>query len=320
MGHTIGAAFQARHDPTDIEYPVMSFRKENTIGEAVEIRGRGYWSGQSIRLRVEADEPGAGVTFVRDDLPGAPTCPARIECQEEAALRTNIQCGEARFEMIEHIMAALAGMRIDNARVIVDHMEMPGMDGSSSELTDAIAAAGAKPQVRTKETWRVDGEYRLAHRGGWLFVSPSEAGESYYEYQMSFDDSTPIVPQAFGIDLFRGDFRSDVSPARTFVTLQQAEAIRAQGLATHVTNQDLLVLTQDGPVDNAFRFDNECARHKTLDLIGDLALTGVDLIGRIVSFRGGHALNGRMAKRLAILARQSSILYSGDRRVIRSAA
>ncbi len=90
------------------------------------------------------------------------------------------------------------------------------------------------------------------------------------------------------------------------MTAAQAEQIRSSGLASHVTNQDLLVIGEDGPIDNHYRFTNECARHKTLDLIGDLALAGVELVGRFISFRGGHNLNGRMAKQLSQLAAQQA--------------
>ncbi|MEM9826206.1 MAG: UDP-3-O-acyl-N-acetylglucosamine deacetylase [Planctomycetota bacterium] len=295
-------------------------RKQNTLQSSVEISGRGYWTGQRVRVRIEPADAGTGIRMVRDDLPGCPECPALIEFQQEAAMRTNLQAGAARFEMVEHVLAALAGMRVDNARVLCDAMEMPGMDGSSLELTQAIAAVGTRPQSRYKETLRIRHEYRLAHRGSWLFVSPAETEESHYEYQMSFDQPGGIEPQVFGVNLDSEKFLHDVAGARTFITADQAAAIRAKGLAGHVTNADLLVLGDDGPIDNVLRFPNECSRHKTLDLIGDLALAGVDLIGRVTSFRGGHALNGRMARRLAILARRQSMLYSQDRRVIRSAA
>ena len=141
---------------------------------------------------------------------------------------------------------------------------------------------------------------------GWVEATPARNGESYFEYQLSFDDQTPISPQAFGIELVPDRFIRDVAPARTFVTSAQAQQIRASGVAAHVTNQDLLVIGDAGPIDNAYRFANECARHKALDLIGDLALAGVQLVGRFVSFRGGHSLNGQAAQLMATLAQRQT--------------
>ena len=100
-------------------------------------------------------------------------------------------------------------------------------------------------------------------------------------------------------------FSRDVAPARTFVTESQAKTLHARGLAKHVSYRDLLVFGDDGPIDNQVRFANECARHKALDLVGDLALVGVELVGKFISYRGGHNLNGRMAKALHDLAVQS---------------
>ena len=102
--------------------------------------------------------------------------------------------------------------------------------------------------------------YRVGNLDAWIEAAPSKTGESYFEYQLSFDDQTPIAPQAFGVALTPDRFVREVAPARTFVTESQATQIRAAGLAAHVTNRDLLVIGKHGPIDNSFRFDNECAR------------------------------------------------------------
>ncbi len=277
-------------------------RNEHTIAAVCEITGRGFWSGREVRVVIEPAPAGSGVVLVRDDLPSQPSCPAKIEYRRDASLRTNLCRGDASFAMVEHLMAALAAMEIDNCVVGVDGEELPGLDGSSAAYVDAIRSSGLVIQAKARSRFVVRDHVRIEDSGAWIEVSPSLDGRGYYEYRLSFDDATPIVPQTFGVTLTPNDFAQDVARARTFVTQSQANEIRARGVASHVTNQDLLVIGPMGPIDNHLHFSDECARHKALDLIGDLALAGVDLVGRFVSHRGGHHLNGMMAKRLAELA------------------
>jgi UDP-3-O-acyl-N-acetylglucosamine deacetylase len=241
------------------------------------------------------------------DLPAPNACLANVRFRQDASLRTILTNGDVRFEMVEHLMAALAALEIDNCLVEIDAEELPALDGSSLGYVEQLSSAGLIVQAASRSRLVIRDRYRIGNLDGWIELAPARHGETYYEYQLSFDDDTPIVPQAFGIELTPDRFIREVSPARTFVTETQATAIRSSGVAAHVTNQDLLVIGGSGPIDNEFRFENECARHKTLDLIGDLALSGVEFIGRVTSFRGGHNLNGKVAARLAELASRSSI-------------
>lgn len=286
-------------------------RNEHTIAATCEIRGRGYWSGQEVRVIVHPAPLGTGIQLLRSDLPSRPQCSASVDHRSDANLRTNLVCGEAKFQMVEHLMAALAALEIDNCVCEIDAEELPALDGSSLAFVQQLAEAGLVVQAAARRQLVIRDRYRIGTLDGWVEATPSRNGESYFEYQLSFDDETPIAPQAFGIELTPDRFIREVAPARTFVTAAQAEQIRASGVAGHVTNQDLLVISESGPVDNEYRFANECARHKTLDLIGDLALSGVELIGRFTSFRGGHNLNGQVAKQLAELAKRESLM-SGD--------
>ncbi|WP_146453959.1 UDP-3-O-acyl-N-acetylglucosamine deacetylase [Rubripirellula tenax] len=277
-------------------------RNEHTTAVTCMIHGRGYWSGQAVTVTVHPAPMGTGICMVRTDLDSRPQCVANVSHREDASLRTNLVCGDARFQMVEHLMAALAALEIDNAIVEIDREELPSLDGSSLAFVEQLSRAGLVIQARPKQRLIVHDRYRVGSSSGWVEAMPSKHGETYYEYQLSYDDETPIAPQAFGIELTPDRFIREIAPARTFVTAEQAEQIRATGLASHVTNQDLLVIDETGPIENSFRFANECARHKTLDMIGDLALTGVEIVGRFTSFRGGHNLNGRMAAQLHKLA------------------
>lgn len=285
-------------------------RNEHTIAVTCEITGRGYWSGQNVRVCIEPAAAGTGIQFVREDLPGTPSCTASVSNRLDAALRTNLVCGEARFQMVEHLLAALAAMEIDNCVVSVDAEELPGLDGSSAAYVDALRGAGLIVQARAKERLVITETIRIEDHGSWIEASPATDGRAYYEYRLSFDDATPIAAQTFGVVLTPYHFIRDIAKARTFVTESQSISIRASGLASHVTNQELLVIGPHGPIDNTLHYPDECARHKTLDLIGDLALAGSELVGRFVSFRGGHNLNGKMANRLAQIAKSRGLEFS----------
>jgi len=281
-------------------------RNEHTIAVSCEVSGRGYWSGKEVRVIIHPASLGTGVRLIRSDLPAIPVCEGLVSRRYDASLRTNLANGEATFQMVEHLMAALYALEIDNCICEIDAEELPSLDGSSFGYVEQLSNAGLIVQAAPRKQLVIRDRIRIGTMDGWVEAVPSRAGESYYEYQLSFDDQTPIAPQAFGVELTPDRFMREVASARTFVTKTQADEIRGAGLASHVTNQDLLVIGSDGPVDNEYRFRNECARHKTLDLIGDLALAGVDLVGRFTSFRGGHNLNGQLAAHLAELAAAES--------------
>lgn len=246
-----------------------------------------------------------GIVLVRSDLPGCPSCPAHISQRTSAKLRTNVSRGDAEFEMIEHLMAALYAMEIDNCIVEISGAELPGLDGSSQPYIDALAGAGLVIQAAERPRLVIEQLITLREGSSWISAAPVPTGVSHFGYQLVFDQEGPIQNQSYGFACTPIRFCRDVAPARTFVTEDQAKTLHANGLAKHVSYSDLLVFGESGPIDNQIRFKNECARHKALDLVGDLALVGVELVGKFISYRGGHSLNGRMAQALHDLAIQS---------------
>ncbi len=277
-------------------------RNEHTIAVSCMIAGRGYWTGKQVRVSIHPAAAGQGIRLVRTDIASSPGCNADVSHREDVSLRTNLRCGAASFQMIEHLMAALYALEIDNCTVEIDGEEMPALDGSSAAYVDALRSAGLILQANSRKRLVITDRIRIGSGSGWVEALPSRSGKASFEYQLSFDEASPIAAQTFRIELTPRRFTRELAAARTFVTEQQAKQIRDSGVASHVSNQDLLVIGDAGPVENEYRFTNECARHKTLDLIGDLALAGVELIGTFVSFRGGHQLNGQMAGRLSKLA------------------
>lgn len=280
-------------------------RNEHSLAAACEVSGRGYWSGSEVSVRFMPAPAGSGIRFVRSDLSGRPGCDATCGLTSDASLRTNLTNGTARFEMIEHVMAALYAMEIDNCVVEVSGEELPGMDGSSLAFVDALSSVGLVVQAAARKRYIVDRTFRVGDETCWIEASPVADGHPVYEYYLDYGADSPIAAQSYRGCLNAYSFCRELASARTFVTADQVELLQSKGVGRHVGPSDLLVFGHSGLVDNSLRFSNECARHKTLDLVGDLALTGVDLVGRFVSHRGGHRLNGELAKLLARFARSS---------------
>lgn len=278
-------------------------RNEHTIAAECEITGRGYWSGRAVRVRFRPGTAGSGIRFVRTDLNGRPSCQANTQNSSGLSMRTNLANGSANFQMVEHVMSALYSLEIDNCDVETDAEELPGLDGSSGAYVEALQSVGMVMQGAARKRFIVDRTLRVGTPEAWVEVSPSPRGCASFEYRLDYGISSPIQEQTSTHLLTPSNYCREIAWARTFVTAEQADRLRASGVGTHVTNQDLVVFDSNGHVvDNELRFVNECARHKTLDLIGDMAMAGVELVGKFVSFRGGHQLNSELAGLLAEFA------------------
>ncbi len=275
-------------------------RNEQTLAADCEITGRGYWSGAEVVVRCRPAEAGSGIRFVRTDLPGQPGCAATWHHTDAISMRTNLVSGDAKLEMVEHLMAALYALQIDNCLIEMDGYELPGLDGSALAYVEALFAAGQTVQAVPRRCYVIDQPMRIGDDTSWIDVLPVDDGRPVFAYHLDYGPTSEIPAQRYEACLSPSVFCREIAPARTFVTSEQVIQLKAAGIGGHVSNQDLLVFAADGnPVGNELRFANECARHKTLDLIGDLALVGVDLVGRFESHRGGHRLNGLLARQLA---------------------
>lgn len=270
-------------------------RYQRTIAAPVTVEGVGYWSGRDVRVEFRPAPANSGITFVRTDLAGQPRITADVEHRVEMPRRTTLQSGGASVEMIEHAMAALAGLEIDNCELRVDQAEMPGFDGSSQAFVEAIDAAGVVVQDAPRRVHAVAEYVRLGTESTWIEAWPC-SGETVLYYELDYGSHTPIGRQTFQITLTPETFRRELACCRTFVLKAEAEAFLAQGLGGRTTLRDLLVFDDRGPIDNELRFPDECVRHKMLDMVGDLALAGCDLRGRFIARRSGHRLNADLVR------------------------
>lgn len=278
---------------------VNARRFQNTIARTTSVSGFGFWSGQDVRIEFQPADPDTGLVFVRSDLPGQPEIPALVHQRAEAQRRTALAEGTATVEMVEHVLAALAGLHIDNCRIVVDAAEMPGVDGSSLPFVEALWDAGRVCQPEERPYLEVTRPVRLGDHSSWIEAHPATIPGSFtLEYRLDYDQHSAIPPQSRRYAHSIARFTADLAPARTFILQHEAEWLRSQGLALRTTTSDVLVFAPTGLIDNELRFEDECVRHKMLDVIGDLALSGCDLVGHFVAYRSGHRLNGELVAQL----------------------
>lgn len=271
-------------------------RSQQTIARVVTVEGFGYWSGQNVRLEFHPAEPGTGIVFVRTDLPKRPAIPASVLHRIEVPRRTTLVVDGGSVEMVEHILAALHGLHIDNCQIHVDRPEMPGCDGSSKPFVDALRSAGTVTQDWPVRQLVVTDVTRVGNDESWVEARPSKNPGLSIKYKLDYGPDNPIGRQTLEMRVTPEAFCRELAPARTFLLESEAEWLRARGLGSRVTSRDILVFGEQGPIDNELRFEDECVRHKALDLIGDLALAGCEIVGHIIAYRSGHRLNADLVQ------------------------
>ena len=273
-------------------------RPQTTISRSVEIRGRGYWNGREVILNFQPAEENTGITFIRVDCHKRPRIQANVLNRVKGPRRTTLVSGGTCVEMVEHVLAALAGLRIDNCEIHVNQAEMPGCDGSSFEFVKALRNAGIEQQASPKTVWSIRDIIRVGNEHSWIQCEPSPTGNMELGYQLSYWQPS-IGKQEFSCVNTPEIFEKEIARARTFLLQSEANLLHQQGLGLHVSYEDILVFEDSfGPISNELRYTNECARHKVLDMIGDFALVGADIEGRFTAYRSGHHLNSQMANAL----------------------
>ena len=268
-------------------------RKQTTIANSVSISGFGFWSGRDVQLTFHPAEENTGIVFVRTDVAGLPRIPAVIQNRVDGPRRTTLVDNGCTVEMVEHVLAALAGLQVDNCEIHVNRAEMPGFDGSSQPFTEAIAQAQVVSLESNRRITRVESTIRVGSEDSWIQAEPADSDQLELVYQLQYP-SQAIGTQSYGTIINPEIFAREIAPARTFVLIDEARQMKQMGLGKRVTYQDVLVFEETGPIENELRFVDECARHKLLDMIGDFSLSGTDLIGKFTAYRSGHRLNSQM--------------------------
>ena len=277
----------------------MTKRKQRTIATTAEVHGIGFLTGADVTLRFLPAPADFGIAFQRTDLPGSVPVPALVEQTDPCARRTVIQQQQGRVELVEHVMAALAGLRIDNCLVQLDQLEPPGLDGSCWEFVQALTAAEIVEQDAEREVLSIEREVRVTNdqNGSSIVATPADKPGLTISFELDYS-GTAIGRQTYSVTITPETFVKELAFARTFLLEAEVEGIRAQGYGSRTTYQDLLIFGPEGVIENAMHCPDECVRHKILDCVGDFALIGCDIEGHLHASRSGHILNSQIIQKI----------------------
>ena len=282
-------------------------RQQRTLARPVELQGVGFLTGQTVRLRFRPAQASTGVVFVRTDLGPGACIAARADLVTGTQRRTTLGRGALSIGLVEHVLAALAGLHIDNCYVELDAPEPPGLDGSARHFVELLRTAGVRSLPAKRTVWTVTEPVVVRQGDSTLSlhpldpnnrIDPANQSPLRISYFLDYGPLAPIHRQVHTQNVTPTSFASDIAYCRTFLLEEEALAFQKQGLGARTKISDLLVFGPHGPIDNKLRYADEPARHKILDIIGDLSLLGHDLAGHIVAHRSGHPLNVELVRQL----------------------
>jgi len=278
---------------------------QKTIQKPAEFTGVGVNVGREVTMRLLPAAPDTGITFVRVDLPSSPAIPASPGHVVPSLRRTVLRRGDAEVQMTEHILAAVSGLEVDNLVVEMRGPEFPACDGSARVFAALLQQAGIVEQQAPRPRRTLAEEVTVTDDNSRITALPAPDGGLTISYTLEYPHLA-LPAQHFEIRVTPESFLAELAPARTFVFQREAPALLASGLGRGASLENTLVLRDDGSlIYGQLRFPDEFARHKVVDLLGDLRLLGGGIAARIIAVRSGHAQNLRlineMLPKLAVL-------------------
>jgi UDP-3-O-[3-hydroxymyristoyl] N-acetylglucosamine deacetylase len=260
----------------------------------VECAGVGLHSGAPVRLRILPAPAGSGIVFRRVDLDGF-----EVEAVSRNVARvsyaTSLMKKGVLISTTEHLLSAFIGTGIDNAIVELDNLELPILDGSARPFVELIYQAGIRKQRRPRSYLRI--RRALEMRDGNKFIAVYPADTYAVSYAINFPH--PLIgKETFSMEIANGNYLREIAAARTFGSREDEQTMRNMGLIRGASRDNCVVLSRNGLENPPLRFDDEFVRHKVLDLIGDLALLGKQILGNVVADRAGHAMHTALVSRL----------------------
>ena len=268
---------------------------QTTISKSIETKGVGLHTGVEVNLRLRPAPENTGYIFVRTDLDDF-EIPASVEYVSHCSYATTLMRRGVVLSTCEHLLSALRGSGVDNCFIDLDNIEIPILDGSSEDWVELISAAGSKELDAPRRTLRVLKRVDFEEDGRKMSVEPSER----FEIECVIDFPHPFIKrQSFNFVLDNGSFGRQIASARTFGFEHEIEMLRKANLALGGSLDNAIVLTRDGMLNETpLRFDDEFVRHKILDIIGDVALIGMPLQGKITAEKSGHAVHAALMSKL----------------------
>ena len=256
--------------------------------------GIGLHSGAPVSMRMLAAPSGTGIVFRRTDLDGY-----EIEAISRNVARvsyaTSLMKKGVFISTTEHLLSAFIGMGIDNAIIELDNLELPILDGSAKPFVEMIQKAGIRKQRRPRKYLKIARELELREGDKFIAVYPANS----YSVSYSINFPHPLIgKETFEVELTNGSYLRQIAGARTFGSREDEQAMRNMGLIRGASRENCIVLTRDGVENGPLRFRDEFVRHKILDLVGDLALLGKQVLGKVVADRAGHAMHTALVSRI----------------------
>ena len=284
---------------------------QRTIGHEVSLTGIGLHSGETTNVTCKPAPPDTGIKFIRVDLEKRPSVTAGPQYLCQRARRTALAKGDVEIHTPEHFLAAVTGLGVDNLLVEMDNVEFPGMDGSAIEFVEALRSAEIVPQDKPRKTFTVREPVSVSQGDASIVAMPYHDGLKI-TYTLDDHNGAFSRPMIVELELTEEGFVETISRARTFCLAEEAEMLRAAGLGKGANYQNTCVFDGDQPIETELRYPDEPARHKVLDLIGDLAMAARSLNAHIIAVRSGHhqnmALVKELNKRIAASERPAYIL------------
>jgi UDP-3-O-[3-hydroxymyristoyl] N-acetylglucosamine deacetylase/3-hydroxyacyl-[acyl-carrier-protein] dehydratase len=277
---------------------------QKTIKSEGKLRGRGLFGGKEAKVVFRPAPADSGVAFVRTDVPEPVRITAVASNLAERSRRTTLKKGPVSIETIEHCMAAVIALEIDNVVVEINGPELPAADCSCAEYFKVLRRTGVVEQNVSRKEYVIDKPITVVAGDACIYALPYTDDGLSVTYDLDYGGHTGIGRQIFSCRLTPDSFERHLAPARTFLLEAEAKQFQARGMGAHISPRDILIINSDGPIKNSYRFPNECVRHKIVDLVGDLALVGRAVKGRIVAYKSGHALNQQLSRKLYQAAQQ----------------
>ncbi len=281
---------------------------QHTVRRSVSCTGIGLHSGRKVTMSLRPAAAGTGIRFRRADLDGV-EIPATVDNVDRLHYATGLSRNAETVRTVEHLLAALVGVGVDNVVVDLDQPEVPIMDGSAASFVYLLHEAGLRKLAAPRRYLKVFRPVSLSRGDKRIALYPSDHFK--VSYSISFDH--PLLRHmSRTVTVTRATFADEIAPARTFGFLKEVEMLRRKGLALGGSLENAVVLDDTGVLNSRLRFEDEFVRHKILDAIGDLALVGRPVIGHLVAHRGGHGLHTAFAEKILAEADAWRIVESPD--------
>lgn len=269
--------------------------KQKTISKAIKTNGIGLHTGVDVNLKLKPAPPNTGYIFVRTDLDNF-EIPASVEYISHCSYATTLLRKGVLLSTCEHLLAALRGSGVDNCFIELDNIEIPIMDGSSEDFIGLIEKAEVVEQDAPRRFLQIKEKVEIAQGDRQMSIEPSDK----YEIECLIDFPHPFIEkQTFHFVFENGSFGREIASARTFGFTSEIEMLRKANLALGGSLDNAIVLTPEGMLNkNPLRFADEFVRHKILDIIGDFALLGMPILGKITAKKSGHSVHASLMSKL----------------------